>query len=107
MHPVGACGERHVGAIIDDERDPKRRQRSLDSTGLVYETPGRRVLVAQLDERCAALRDPLREIGKLRTPGTVRVDKRVEAKVHHGGSSDWLAASRAHWAPCSCLVKIA
>ncbi len=56
MHAVGAGGERHIDAIVDDEGDAERRQRFFDRSRRLDHGAGFAVLVAQLNERRAALR---------------------------------------------------
>ena len=54
MGAVGIGGERHVDAIVDQERHVERRERCLDGTRGLDHRPGFAALVAQLHERRAA-----------------------------------------------------
>ena len=69
VHPVGAGGERHVDAIVDDERDRERRERRLDRPRRLDHCPRVAALVAQLHQRRTALGDAARQIGEIAPAG--------------------------------------
>ena len=85
MHAVGFGGERHVDAIVDDERHVKRRQRLFDRPRLLDHGARLADLIAQLDERGAALGAKPRQIGEIAPAGALRIDDGIEAKIdrHH------------------------
>ena len=82
---VGAGGERNVDAIVDQQRDVERRQRGLDGPRAIDHAPRVGVLVAQLHQRRAALRDEPREHREIAAVGALGIDQCIEAKVnaHH------------------------
>ena len=85
MHAIGLGGESDVDAIVDDERHAKRRQRRFDRPRLLDHGARLADLVAQLDERGAALGAKPRQIGEIVPAGALRIDDGVEAKInrHH------------------------
>ncbi len=81
MHAVGAGGERHVDAVVDDERHRERRQRRLDRAGRRDHRPRFAALVAQLQQSRPALGDAAREIDEIVPAGALGIDDGVEAEV--------------------------
>ena len=87
--PSALRGERHVDAIIDDERNAERGERGLDRARRRDHRPGVALLVAQLHERRPALRDQAREFDQVAPAGTLRIDDGVQAQIerlYHGSS---------------------
>ena len=77
MDAVGTGGERNIDAVVDDESRTERRQRLFDRPRLFHHGAGVAVLVAQLNERRAALRAEPRQFGKIAAIGALGIDNRV------------------------------
>src|SRR5262249_17828897 len=86
MRPVGAGGERDVDAVVDQQRDVERRELGLDCPRARDHARAVAILVSQLHQRRAALRDQPRENCEIAPPGVFGIDEGIEAKVnaHHG-----------------------
>ena len=81
MHAVGLGGQRHVDAIVHDQRHAGTGERRLDGARLLDHAPRRAVLVAQLDQRRAAGHDQAGELGERAAVRAFRIDDRVEPHI--------------------------
>jgi DNA-binding Lrp family transcriptional regulator len=81
---VGACSERHIDAVVDDERDGMQRQHPLEHARFGEQAPGIAALVAQLDQRRPALDHRLRQLRQA-LAGNLGIEQRVKAHVGHCG----------------------
>ena len=81
MHAVGACNHRHIDAVVDHQRHAERRERRLDGAGALDHDAGVALLIPQLHQCCAALREQTRELRKIVAAGALRIDNRIEPHV--------------------------
>src|SRR6185312_6060442 len=80
MHAVGFGGERHVDAVIDQQRHTGRRERRLQGARLLDHGARAAKLVAQLHQRGAG-RYSAGKIGKRAAAGDGRIDDGIEAEI--------------------------
>ena len=81
MDAVGLRRERHVDAVVDEERHARAGERRLKRAGARDEGARVRLLVAILDQRAAAGDRGRRERHGIAPAGSARVDDAVEAQV--------------------------
>src|SRR5215813_10956231 len=82
MRAVGAGRERNVDTIVDQQRYAERRQRRLDRPRAIDHASRISVLVPQLHQRRAALRDEPRQHREIAAIGAFGIDQCIEAKVN-------------------------
>src|SRR5450830_513873 len=80
MYAVGLGRERHIDAIVDQQRDIQRRQHDRQLSRLLYHGAGGAMFVAQLHQRRAA-GDATGQVTKRAAAGDGGIDNSIEAKI--------------------------
>src|SRR6185312_16275169 len=104
MHAIGSRGQRHVEAVVDDERHTKRSQRLFDGARRCDHGARLAVLVAQLHERGAAFGGEPRQFGKIAAAGALGIDDGIEPQIDAHHATLMRARKVARSRPCSASM---
>jgi hypothetical protein len=84
VNAVGACGQRDINTVVDQERHAASFKRCLQGAGQFHKAAALALLVPVLDEGRAARNSLPDKLDRIPAAGPFRIDDAVEAEI------DWV-----------------